>query len=79
MIVLDISIVYHMGSISGSGVPEDEIELITNKFYRGREHGDKEGSGLGLYIARILMDKMGGELSVRSENGLCVTLLIPIS
>lgn len=66
-------------SDSGSGVPEDEIELITNKFYRGREHGDKEGSGLGLYIARILMDKMGGELSVRNENGLCVTLLIPLS
>ena len=66
-------------SDSGPGVPEDEIELITNKFYRGREHGDKEGSGLGLYIAGILMDKMGGELSVRSENGLCVTLLIPIS
>ena len=64
---------------SGPGVPEDEIGLITNKFYRGREHGDKEGSGLGLYIARILMDKMGGELSVRSENGLCVTLLIPLS
>lgn len=63
---------------SGSGVPEDEIELITNKFYRGKEHGDKEGSGLGLYIARILMDKMGGELSVRSENGLWVTLLIPL-
>ncbi|MDE5940350.1 MAG: HAMP domain-containing histidine kinase [Lachnospiraceae bacterium] len=66
-------------SDSGSGVPEDEIALITNKFYRGKQHGDKEGSGLGLYIARILMDKMGGELSVRSENGLCVTLLVPIS
>lgn len=66
-------------SDSGSGVPEDEIALITNKFYRGREHSDKEGSGLGLYIARILMDKMGGELSVRSENGLCVTLRIPLS
>ncbi len=64
---------------SGPGVPEDEIELITNKFYRGKQHGDKEGSGLGLYIARILMDKMGGELSVRNENGLCVTLLIPLS
>lgn len=66
-------------SDSGPGVPEDEIELITNKFYRGKQHGDMEGSGLGLYIARILMDKMGGELSVRSENGLCVTLLIPLS
>lgn len=64
---------------SGPGVPEDEIALITNKFYRGREHGDKEGSGLGLYIAKILMDKMGGELSVKSEKGLRVTLLIPLS
>ena len=76
---LDESFLEVLISDSGPGVPEDEIELITNKFYRGREHGDKEGSGLGLYIARILMDKMGGELSVRSENGLCVTLLIPIS
>ncbi len=66
-------------SDDGLGVPEDEIKLITNKFYRGKEHGDKEGSGLGLYIARILMDKMGGELSVKNENGLCVTLLIPLS
>ncbi len=65
-------------SDSGPGVPEEEIGLITNKFYRGKERGGKEGSGLGLYIARILMDKMGGELSVRSENGLCVTLLIPL-
>lgn len=76
---LDESFLEMSISDSGSGVPEDEIALITNKFYRGREHGDKEGSGLGLYIARILMDKMGGELSVRSENGLCITLLIPLS
>ncbi len=66
-------------SDSGPGVPEDEIELITGKFYRGKGHLDKEGSGLGLYIARILMDKMSGELSVRNENGLRVTLLIPLS
>ena len=66
-------------SDSGQGVPDDEIELITNKFYRGKNHDDKDGSGLGLYIAKILMDKMGGELTVSSPNGLCVTLLIPLS
>ena len=76
---LDESFLEMSVSDSGPGVSEDEIALITNKFYRGKQHGDKEGSGLGLYIARILMDKMGGELSVRSENGLCVTLLIPLS
>lgn len=64
---------------SGQGVPDDEIELITNKFYRGKNHDDKEGSGLGLYIAKMLMDKMGGELTVTSNNGLCVRLLIPLS
>lgn len=66
-------------SDSGQGVPDDEIELITNKFYRGKGHSDKDGSGLGLYIAKILMDKMGGELTISSQNGLCVTLLIPLS
>ena len=76
---LDESFLEMSISDSGPGVYEEEIALITNKFYRGKQHGDKEGSGLGLYIARILMDKMGGELSVRSENGLCVTLLIPLS
>lgn len=76
---LDESFLEVSVSDSGLGVAEDEIALITNKFYRGKQHGNKEGSGLGLYIARILMDKMGGELSVRSENGLCVTLLIPLS
>ncbi len=65
-------------SDSGQGVPDDEIELITNKFYRGKDHGGKEGSGLGLYIAKMLMDKMGGELTVSNKNGLCVTLLIPL-
>ena len=39
----------------------------------------EENRSLTSDIARILMDKMGGELSVRNENGLCVTLLIPLS
>jgi len=66
-------------SDSGQGVPDDEIELITNKFYRGKNHGDKDGSGLGLYIAKMLMEKMGGELTVSSDNGLRVTIIIPLS
>ena len=66
----------------GPGVPEDEIGLITNKFYRGRqwESGGVEGSGLGLYIARILMEKMDGGLVASSKGeGLCITLMIPLS
>lgn len=66
----------------GEGVSEDEINLITNKFYRGKigKNSGKDGSGLGLYIASELMAKMNGELvcSCR-DKGLTVTLLIPLS
>ena len=65
----------------GAGVPADEIDLITSKFYRGKKNSvGKDGSGLGLYIASELMDKMNGELICSSPNdGFCVTLMIPLS
>ena len=66
----------------GPGVPAEELDLITNKFYRGKqwEKGEKDGSGLGLYISKTLMEKMGGELIAESNgDGLSITLIIPLS
>ena len=66
----------------GPGVPAEELDLITNKFYRGKqwEKGEKDGSGLGLYISKTLMEKMDGELIAESDGkGLCITLMIPLS
>ncbi|MBR1382754.1 MAG: HAMP domain-containing histidine kinase [Ruminococcus sp.] len=65
----------------GQGVPSDEIELITNKFYRGKAWADsgKDGNGLGLYIAKMLMKKMNGDLTAESDGGLAITLIIPLS
>ena len=66
----------------GPGVEKDELNLITNKFYRGKKwaSSSEEGSGLGLYIAKTLMEKMDGELNVENgEEGLTITLLIPLS
>lgn len=65
----------------GPGVPEDEIDLITNKFYRGKmqQSTNADGSGLGLYIARILMEKMNGELIPSNcDKGFVISLLIPL-
>ena len=66
---------------SGPGVSDDELPLITNKFYRGKAQleSNADGNGLGLYIARTLMEAMGGELLMESEGGFAVTLLISLS
>ena len=65
----------------GQGVPTDEIELITNKFYRGKAWAESstDGNGLGLYIAKTLMKKMQGDLTAESDSGLAITLIIPLS
>ena len=66
----------------GPGVPRDELDLITNKFYRGKAWADSgtDGNGLGLYIAKTLMKKMNGDLIAESDgSGLAVTLVIPLS
>ena len=66
----------------GPGVPTDEIGFITDRFYRSRLGADsnEEGSGLGLYIAKTLMEMMDGKLLVENTGeGLCITLLIKLS
>ena len=66
-------------SDKGGGVPEEELELIVQKFKRGSNSGSKDGSGLGLYISSYLMEKMGGSLTCHNgEEGLVVTLRIKI-
>ena len=45
----------------GSGIPEGDIYKVTEKFYRGQNAAGKQGSGLGLYLAKFFMEKqMGG-------------------
>ena len=65
----------------GEGVEEEELALLTNKFFRGTKNTtDKEGSGLGLYISGELMKKMNGQLICSNEeDGFAVTLLIPLA
>lgn len=65
----------------GSGVPEEELPLLTGKFYRGKTNSAGiNGSGLGLYIASELMEKMNGELLCPyRREGFCAVLMIPLS
>jgi two-component system phosphate regulon sensor histidine kinase PhoR len=56
-------------SDTGAGIPREERDRIFERFYRGRNALEKEGFGLGLSIARRMVQVMGGEIGVESEVG----------
>ncbi|MES3022965.1 MAG: PAS domain-containing sensor histidine kinase [Pseudomonadota bacterium] len=54
----------------GAGVAPDETDSIFDKGYRGRNSMGKPGSGLGLYLARSVLDVHGGSVTMRNvETG----------
>ena len=54
----------------GETIPEEDMNKIFDRFYRVDEARDREkgGYGLGLSIAKSIVDKYKGEISVKSEN-----------
>jgi len=54
---------------TGSGIPEAEIERVFERFYRRTETRKQDGFGLGLAIARRMVDVMGGEIGASSVEG----------
>jgi signal transduction histidine kinase len=67
-------------SDGGPGIPRAEQQRIFDKFYRGDPQLTHApgGTGLGLYISRELMRRMGGRLEVRSEPGAGATFVIEL-
>ena len=53
---------------TGSGIPAEDLPRVFTKFYR-RDHGRPNGTGLGLWISRGLVEAHGGELVATSELG----------
>jgi signal transduction histidine kinase len=53
----------------GPGVPQDEQPRVFDKFYRGRNADGMPGSGLGLYMARSIVEVHGGLLSLVTPEG----------
>ena len=66
----------------GKGVDIETLELICTKFYRGENAKalQKEGEGLGLYIAKLLMEKMNGGLEAFNRpDGFTIRLWVRLS
>jgi signal transduction histidine kinase len=55
-------------SDTGSGIPAEDLPRVFTKFFR-RDHGRPNGTGLGLWISRGLVEAHGGELTAESVLG----------
>lgn len=53
----------------GCGILPEDIHHIFKRFYRSRQSSDHQGAGLGLPLARAIVEGQGGTLSVTSEAG----------
>ncbi|MDP3725577.1 MAG: HAMP domain-containing sensor histidine kinase, partial [bacterium] len=56
---------------SGIGIPKEEQKRVFERFYRASNAKALKpgGTGLGLYIASVLAEKIGGKISFESEEG----------
>ena len=52
-----------------TGVADNELPLLTNKFFRGKNAQGKKGFGLGLYNAASFMEGMQGGLECFNKPG----------
>ena len=63
---------------TGTGIRAEEQDRVFDRFYRGSGSLEREGFGLGLAIAKRMVDVMGGEISVASEPGSGSTFTIKL-
>jgi two-component system NtrC family sensor kinase len=62
---------------NGVGIPEDHIKRIFDPFFTTKKG---HGTGLGLSITYGIVEKLGGEITVKSTvgQGTCFTVTLPI-
>lgn len=70
-------------SDTGIGIPKEAIPHLFNKFFRvsGQTQKMSKGTGLGLYIAKSIVEKLNGKIWVESElgKGSTFSFTLPIS
>ena len=57
---------------NGIGIPKADRRMLFEKFYRAANarNIETEGTGLGLYLVRLIVEKSGGKIGCESEEGI---------
>lgn len=67
----------------GIGIPEGEVHEIFQRFYRGSNAKKvvKEGAGVGLYLARSIVEQQGGTIVAKRKegNGTIFKMILPLA
>ena len=68
-------------SDEGIGIPEEDLEIIFDPFYRSKNIGNISGTGLGLTIVKNVIDIHKGKLEVESSlnKGTQFKIILPIT
>ena len=61
---------------NGEGISKEKLEKVFDMFYRGTSTG--QGTGLGLYICREILNKLGGNIIIHSLMGIGTTIELTI-
>ncbi len=65
-------------SDTGAGIPLEKQSKLFDMFSRSKEHSQVEGTGLGLYITKELVDYHQGKIVLKSKPGLGTSFLISL-
>ncbi|MCO6008613.1 HAMP domain-containing histidine kinase [Actinoallomurus purpureus] len=63
----------------GSGLPPEELARIGDRFWRSPGHQNVDGSGLGLSVARTLLEASGGRLEIAAAEGAGLRVTMAVS
>lgn len=60
----------------GNGIAPEDIHHIFKRFYRSKHSLDTQGIGLGLPLAKSIIEGQGGIVSVKSEQNMGTTFTL---